>query len=152
MVCYSRKGSETIFYWNAGHYHTSTWPRNCINYGTHLISICGNFGFPQNFHTRKLGGVSLFYAVLGIKLSQPVILKCTARERKFSINNFLSKCDQIRRKVRNWSHLLKKSLMENFIFRTVVEVVYLASTKHVQFQTISRLVHFNWSKICKKIF
>ena len=28
----------------------------------------------------------------------------------------ISKCDQIRRKLHIWSHLLKKSLMENFIF------------------------------------
>ena len=34
----------------------------------------------------------------------------------FSITDFFSKCDQIRRKLRIWSHLLKKSLMENFIF------------------------------------
>ena len=37
---------------------------------------------------------------------------------KFSIKDFFSKCDQIRRKLRIWSHLLKKSLMENFIFCT----------------------------------
>ena len=30
-----------------------------------------------------------------------------------------SKCDQICRKLRIWSHLLKKSLMENFIFCAV---------------------------------
>ena len=35
---------------------------------------------------------------------------------KFSIKDFFSKCDQIRRKLRIWSHLLKKSLIENFIF------------------------------------
>ena len=35
---------------------------------------------------------------------------------KFSIKDFFSKCDQIHRKLRIWSHLLKKSLMENFIF------------------------------------
>ena len=35
---------------------------------------------------------------------------------KFSIKDFLSKCDEICRKLRIWSHLLKKSLMENFIF------------------------------------
>ena len=35
---------------------------------------------------------------------------------KFSIKDFLSKCDQIRRKLQIWPHLLKKSLMENFIF------------------------------------
>ena len=34
----------------------------------------------------------------------------------FSIKDFFSKCDQIRRKLRIWSHLLKKSLIENFIF------------------------------------
>ena len=35
---------------------------------------------------------------------------------KFSIKDFFSKCDQIRSKVRILSYLLKKSLMENFIF------------------------------------
>ena len=34
---------------------------------------------------------------------------------KFFIKDFFSKCDQIRRKMRIWSHLQKKSLMENFI-------------------------------------
>ena len=39
---------------------------------------------------------------------------------KFSIKNFLSKFDQIRRKLLQiLSHLLKKSLMENFIFCAV---------------------------------
>ena len=35
---------------------------------------------------------------------------------KFSIKDFFSKHDQIRRKPWIWSDLLKKSLMENFIF------------------------------------
>ena len=38
---------------------------------------------------------------------------------RFFIKNFFSKCDQIRRKLWIWSHLLKKSLMENFIFCAV---------------------------------
>ena len=38
---------------------------------------------------------------------------------QFSINDFFSKCDQIRRKVRIWSHLLKKFLLENFTFCAV---------------------------------
>ena len=38
---------------------------------------------------------------------------------KFSMKNFFSKCEQIRRNLRIWSHLLKKSLMENFIFCAV---------------------------------
>ena len=43
----------------------------------------------------------------------------TAQKMKFSIKDFFSKCDQIRRKIRIWSHLLKKSLTENFIFWAV---------------------------------
>ena len=35
---------------------------------------------------------------------------------KFYIKDFSSKCDQIRSFLRIWSHLLEKSLMENFIF------------------------------------
>ena len=35
---------------------------------------------------------------------------------KFCIKDFFSKCDQIRKILRIWSHFLKKSLMENFFF------------------------------------
>ena len=35
---------------------------------------------------------------------------------KFSITDLFSKCDQIRRKLRIWSHLLKKFVMEIFFF------------------------------------
>ena len=35
---------------------------------------------------------------------------------KFSIKDFFCKYDQICRKLRIWSHLLKKSLIKNFIF------------------------------------
>ena len=39
-----------------------------------------------------------------------------AQKMKFFIEDFFSKCDRIRRKPQIWSHLLKKSLMENLIF------------------------------------
>ena len=45
----------------------------------------------------------------------------TAQKMKFSIKNFFTNCDQIRRKLRIWSYLVKKSLMENFIFCAVSE-------------------------------
>ena len=35
---------------------------------------------------------------------------------EFSIKDFFSKCDQIRRKLRIWSHLLKKSLIVKLQF------------------------------------
>ena len=38
---------------------------------------------------------------------------------KFSIQNFFSKCDQIRSFLPIWSHLLKKPVMKNFIFYAV---------------------------------
>ena len=39
---------------------------------------------------------------------------------KFSIKDFFSKYDQIRSFLQIWSHLLKKSLMENLIFFAVL--------------------------------
>ena len=39
---------------------------------------------------------------------------------KFFIKNFFSKCDQICRFRRIWSHLLKKYSLENFIFCAVI--------------------------------
>ena len=39
---------------------------------------------------------------------------------KFTIKDFFSKCDQIRRKLRIWSHLLKKPSLENFIFCAIL--------------------------------
>ena len=43
----------------------------------------------------------------------------TTQNMKFSIKDTFSKCDQIHRKLRIWSHLLKKSLNENFCFGAV---------------------------------
>ena len=43
----------------------------------------------------------------------------TAQKMKFSIKDFFSKYDQIHSFQQIWSHLLKKSLMENFIFSAV---------------------------------
>ena len=42
---------------------------------------------------------------------------------KFSIKGFFSKSDQIRSFLWIWSHLLKKPLMENFIFCAVLVVI-----------------------------
>ena len=50
---------------------------------------------------------------------------CTAQKMKFSIMDIFDKCDQIRSFLGIWSHLLKKSLMENFIFCAVL--LYLSS-------------------------
>ena len=44
----------------------------------------------------------------------------TAQKMKFSIKDFFSKCDQICSFLQIWSDLLKKSLLENFIFCAVL--------------------------------
>ena len=48
-----------------------------------------------------------------------LLFSITVQKMKFPIKGFFSKCGQIRRKLWIWSHLLRKSLMENFIFFTV---------------------------------
>ena len=51
---------------------------------------------------------------------------------KFSSKDFFSNCDQILSFLRIWSHLLKKSLMENFIFCAVIfEIFHKATQAHV---------------------
>ena len=52
-----------------------------------------------------------------------VVQYCTAQKMKFSVTDFFSKCDQIRSFLRTWSHLLKKSVMENFIFCALLKIL-----------------------------
>ena len=54
------------------------------------------------------------------RLRDVKLLHCTAQKIKFSIKDFFSKCDQNHRKLWIWSHIPKKSLMENFIFCAVL--------------------------------
>ena len=85
--------------------------------------------FSQNFCTQKfsymarLSRVGPFPCKLWARLEQsPEIYSrllynaITAQKMKFSIKDFFNKCEQIRKKPRIWSHVLKKSLIENFIF------------------------------------
>ena len=77
----------------------------------------------KNFFTEKpfLTGKYIFHVSLhpfqGGKSWQPT------QKMKFSIKDFFSKCEQIRRELQIWSHLLKKSLLEKLIFcaATVVQ-------------------------------
>ena len=52
---------------------------------------------------------------------------------KSSIKDFFSKCDQIYRKLQIWSHLLKKSLMGNFIFCVVIAPILFVQPPRISF-------------------
>ena len=60
---------------------------------------------------------------------------------KFSIKDFFSKNDQIHRKPRFWSHLMKKSFIANFIFCAVVWawVIFVNTSLSIAFKTASIL-------------
>ena len=62
---------------------------------------------------------------------------------KFSIKDFLSKYDQIRSFLQIWSHLLKKSLMENLIFCAVL--IKTTISESIPDQTVSdKYLMYTW--------
>ena len=70
----------------------------------------------------------------------------TAQKLKFSIKDFFSKGDQIRRKLRIWSHLPKKSLMENFIFCAMIFVYPILHWEDI----VKKMSKMGGSEIYKK--
>ena len=68
---------------------------------------------------------------------------------KFSIKDFFSKSDQIRSFLRIWSHLLKKSLMENFIFYAVS---WTTLPKHLNRQKEEVVIFVDRVSYATKIF
>ena len=64
---------------------------------------------------------------------------------KFFIKHFFSNCDQIRSFLKIWSHLLKKSLKENFVF-CAVYIVYIWHNLNISLFLICSYV---WRNILK---
>ena len=71
----------------------------------------------------------------------------TAQKVKFSVKDFFSKCDQIRSFLRIWSYLLKKSLMENFIF-WLVEIGHNYRIKTMKNSTTASPILNSESRTC----
>ena len=75
-----------------------------------------------------LGNAHLDLYVLGLKSYR--LMTKTAQKMKFSVNDFFSKCEQVRRNLRICSHLLKNSITENLnLLRTVSSKVFFLSSK-----------------------
>ena len=66
-------------------------------------------------HKRKLNAINKELKPTPHLIKNSYVKLNTAQKMKFSIKDFSSKCDQVRRKLRIWSHLLEKSLIENLI-------------------------------------
>ena len=64
-------------------------------------------------------------------LENRTIERTLLEKMKYSIENFFSKCDQIHSFLRIWSHLLTKSLMENFIFCAVIHKMFRGYQGHL---------------------
>ena len=62
---------------------------------------------------QKVVYITCFITIKGYVLTS-LSLTVTTQNMKFCIKDFFSKCDQIRRILRIWSHFLKKFLTENF--------------------------------------
>ena len=74
-------------------------------------------------------------------LSQLIYSTHTTQKIKFSIKDFFSKCDQIRRKLRIWSHLLKKSLIEDSIFVQCHSPLQQCCSEHLRLFSFVILKH-----------
>ena len=78
----------------------------------------------------------------------------TAQKIKFSIKNLFSKCNQIRSFLGIWSHLLKKSLMESFVFCVMWYFWYAVA----QYPVLTKIQNIDYSEVVtqwcsvKKVF
>ena len=86
----------------------------CVHFSELLLLKC-NENALKNITQNKIKSHFFSWKVL--------FLFCyTAQKMKFSIKDLFGKCGQSRSFLRIWSHLLKKCLMENFVFLCSVKM------------------------------
>ena len=82
------------------------WYSNLFQYFPVFYNLCWNIERNWNVCTKWVISHHLFR----------LLLYALHKKMKFSIKEFFSICEQTRKKLQIWPHLLKKLLMENFIF------------------------------------
>ena len=85
---------------------------------TKMFKVNKDLSHPQTYEVLIQENIILTIKALIAYFSWPLLRFVyygteTAQKMKFSIKDFCSKCEQIRSFLCIWSHLLKKSLMEN---------------------------------------
>ena len=73
--------------------------------------------FQTCYNEREFQEIFPLYIVLQLHFYNNNITHNTAQKMKLSIKDFSRKCDQIRRKLRIWSHLLETSLLFFHVFQ-----------------------------------
>ena len=86
-----------------------------VNSNNNVLYVRYLIDFLQLSQTLAKRLVKKFVPLQSFRLSAESFILYT-QKMKFSIKDLFSKCDQIRGKLRIWSHFLKKFLMENCIF------------------------------------
>ena len=110
-----------------------------------LWSLPNNLNKKRTFLTKKMWLPWTFFAD---QKSRKEL--CTAQKMMFSIKDFFSKCGQIRGKLQIWSYLLKKSLMQNSIFCTVIRLIKRLAilvpvcSKQLWDIFLSKKTRYNW--------
>ena len=133
-----------------------------INQKINAPKKCSKAPYQQQFKsiTEKIkgtGNCNLFTlrnvqcANEGLHDFRVLTVEClTAQKMKFSIKDFLTICDQICSLLRIWSHLLKKFLMENFIF-CAVSTSLLTSCYDIRSSLTSILCLDNRAKVSQRL-
>ena len=125
--CLFSKVSKWIFVWflqNGPFLPYALFLNHCLFFLTLSDDVLEIMRFPRlRIQKRKslLGSNFTWNFKLLTRVSW--VLINTAQKMKFSIKDFFSKYDQVRSFLRIWSHLLKKSLMEDFSFGAVLAAI-----------------------------
>ena len=80
---------------------------------TKTLSLSHNFWWPLDLDFAvSRPSVSIIFMQISIRCSFVYEVSSTSTQKmKFSINDFFSTCDQIRRKLRIWSHLATEEIL-----------------------------------------
>ena len=86
-----------------------------------------------------------------------LLAQINTQKMNFSVKNLFSKCDHIRIKLRIYSHLLNKSLTENFIFCVVNIIGFTTESCKFFFKpNCQSLVYFTsintWHRLVSSLF
>ena len=106
-----------------GYLETELWEQIKQNYSGFPKPLNGPLKVHIDVDTLQILDVVSTRKLLALFVVSVLNQHCT--KKTFFIKYFFSKCDQIRSFLQIWSHLLKKSLMENIIFCAVLIVTNL---------------------------